>query len=67
MELVAADAGQRPCRSANLRREVREGGDIVAVERDRVGELASGDLHAVAGVSGEADNRLVDLFGLDTG
>ena len=24
-----------------------------------------GDLHAVAGVSGEADHRLIDFFGLD--
>ena len=64
VQLVAADAGQRAGRSANLRGVVRERGDVVAVKRDRIGELAAGDLHAVAGVPGEADDRLSITSGL---
>ncbi len=67
MELVAADPGERAGRGANLGGEVREGGDVVPVERDGVGELAAGDLHAVAGIPGEADHCLVYLFRLDSG
>src|SRR5206468_540575 len=42
-------------RGADFGREVREGGDVVADEGGRVGELRAGQLHAVAGVAGEAD------------
>ena len=39
-------------------------GEIVAVKRDGVGELAAGDLHAVAGVAAEADAGFIDYFAL---
>ncbi len=49
-------------------RESRQGNpercDIVAVESDSVCELASGDLHTVAGIACEADDRAVDGSGL---
>src|SRR5208282_3692118 len=64
MELEATDAGERACRGANFGGVVGEGGDVVAVQGYGVGELAAGDLHAVAGVSGEADDRAVDHFAL---
>ncbi len=62
MKLIAAYARQRSGRSANLRGEVRKCSDIIAIQRHRIGELAAGDLHAVAGVSGEADDGLIDLL-----
>ncbi len=62
MQLVTAHARQSAGRGANLGGEVREGRDVVAVKRDRIGELASGNLHAVAGIPGEANDRLIDLF-----
>src|ERR1700676_541327 len=58
MKLKSADAGKRAGRGANFGRIVRERGDIVAVERDGIGELAAGNLHPVAGISGEADDRV---------
>src|SRR5258708_11649635 len=64
MQLVAADAGQRARRSANFSREVRERGDVVAVEGDSIGELAAGNLHAVAGISGKTDHCAFDDFAL---
>ena len=57
LDLESADAGKRARRGANFGREIRERGQIVAVQRDGIGELAAGDLHAVAGVAAEADNR----------
>src|SRR5580765_2833444 len=59
VQLVAADAGESARRGADFGREIRESGDVVAVKGDRVGELAAGDLHAVAGVSGEANDGAV--------
>ena len=58
VHLEAADAGQRAGRGANLGGEVGQRGEIVAVEGHGVRELAAGDLHAVAGVTAEADDRL---------
>ncbi len=62
MKLVAADSGERTRRGADFGGEVGERGDIVAVESDGIGELAAGDLHTVAGISGEADHSAVDDF-----
>ena len=64
MDLESADAGQRARRGANFSREVGKRGEIVAVQRDGIGELASGDLHAVAGIAAEADDRLFHHFAL---
>jgi hypothetical protein len=64
VQLVPADAGNGAGRSANLRRIVRKRGDVVAVQRYGIRKLIPGDLHAVAGVSGKADDRLIDHFAL---
>src|SRR5207245_4243356 len=47
MELKAADPGDGAGRGADFRRIVGERSDVVAVERDGIGELAAGNLHAV--------------------
>ena len=62
VELEARDARQRARGRADLGREVRERREVVADKRGRVGELAAGDLHAVAGVAAEADDRLLQDF-----
>ena len=54
-DLEAGDAGQRAGRGADLGREVRQGGDVVAEDGSRAGELRPGHLHAVAGIAREAD------------
>ncbi len=64
MKLIAADTGKCARRGADFGREIRESGDVVAVEGDSIGELAAGDLHTVAGVSGEADHRAVNDLAL---
>src|SRR5262249_1708309 len=64
MQLVAADAGQGSGRGANFGREVWEGGDVVAIKRYSVRELAARDLHAIAGVSGKADYGAIDDLAL---
>ena len=45
-----------PLRRADLGREIGEGGEVVAGERGRQGELSAGQLHAVAAVPGEANH-----------
>ena len=62
MHLESADAGQGAGRGANFGGKVGERGEIVAVKRDGIGELAAGDLHAVAGVAAKADARLYRLL-----
>jgi len=43
--------GKRAGRGANLSGEIGKGGEIVAVQSHGIGELASGDLHAVPGIA----------------
>ena len=62
MHLESADARKRAGRGANFGREVGKRGEIVAVQRDGIRELAAGDLHAVAGIAAEPDDGLVKLF-----
>ena len=64
VELEARDAGQRAGRRADLGREVRQRRDVVADERRLAREAAAGQLHAVAGVAGEADGHLLELLDL---
>jgi hypothetical protein len=61
VQLEGADAGQRARWGADLGREVRQRRQVVAEGRRLVGEPVSGQLHAVAGVSGEPDDDLVEL------
>src|ERR1700751_1412897 len=60
MQLVAADAGKGAGGSANFGGEIGGGSDVIAVESDGIGELTAGDLHAVAGVSSEANHCAVN-------
>src|SRR5229473_4979217 len=62
MKLIAAHPRQSAGWGANFSREVRKRSDIITIQRHGVGELATGDLHPVAGISGEADYCLLDLF-----
>ena len=64
IDLEGGDSEGRALRRADLGREIGEGGEIVAGERGREGELAAGQLHAVAAVAGEADD---DGFGRHVG
>ena len=52
---------QRAGRRADLGREIRQGADFVADEGGGAGELVSGELHAVAGVTGETDDDVIQL------
>ena len=60
VDLEPAHPGQGARGSADLGREVGEGGEVVAEQGGRVGELAARDLHAVAGVAAEPDDGLLD-------
>src|SRR5271163_505106 len=66
MDLEAADTRQSAGGGADFGGVVREGGEVVAVQGDGVSELAAGDLHAVTGVTAEADDRLVYRFSFAT-
>jgi hypothetical protein len=64
IDLEGGDSEGRPLRGADLGREIGEGGEVVAGERRRQGELAAGQLHSVAAVAGEAhDDRLRGRLG----
>ncbi len=56
VQLERRHTRQRPGGRADLRREVREGGQVVAERRGLRGEPVAGQLHAVAGVTGEPDD-----------
>ena len=61
-DLEAADARQRAGRGADLGGEVGQRADVVAEDGRRAGELRAGELHAVAGVAGEADGHPLELL-----
>jgi len=56
VNLERRDAGEGPRRRANLRREVGQRDEVVADQRRRGGEAATGELDAVTGVAGETDD-----------
>ncbi len=64
-DLEARDAREGPGGSPDLRRVVRQRADVVPERGRALGELAPGDLHAVAGVAGEAHGDAVQLLDLD--
>ena len=66
-DLEARHARQRAGRGADLGREVGQGADVVAEDRGRPGELGPGQLHAVAGVAGEADRDPLELLDRELG
>ena len=57
IDLEGGDAEGRALRRADLGREIREGGEIVAGQRGGQGELPAGQLHAVAAIAGEPDDH----------
>ncbi len=61
-DLEGADAGQRALGRADLGWNVRDRADVVAEDSGRLGELRARELHAVAGVTGEADGYAVDIL-----
>ncbi len=61
-DLEARHARQRAGRGANLRGEVGQRADVVAVDRRRSRELGAGQLHPVAGIAGEADRDPFELL-----
>ena len=56
IDLEGGDAEGRALRRADFGREIGEGGEVVAGQRGRQGELPAGQLHAVAAVAGKADD-----------
>src|SRR5437879_9806217 len=62
MQLKTADTGNRSRRRANFRRIIRKRGNVIAIECGGIGELVAGNLHAVARVAREANDRLVEHF-----
>ena len=54
MELEAAYSRKRARRGANFSGIIWKGGDVITVKGYGIRKLASGDLHAVARVAGEA-------------
>ena len=62
LELKARHSEQGARRGANLGGEVRERGDVVSRPGRLRGELLARELHAVAGVAGEADHRAIQFL-----
>ena len=62
VDLEAGHAGQRPCGGANLGREVRERGEIVAEQSGLAREAVTGELHTVTRVTREADDHSIDVL-----
>ena len=60
IDLERRDAEQRALRRADFGGKIGERGEIVAGQRGRQRELPAGQLHAVAGIAGKADD---DRFG----
>ena len=60
VDLERRHPGDRAGRRPDLGRVVRHRGQVVAEDRAHVGEAVAGELHAVAGVAGEADDDLVE-------
>jgi len=62
MHLEAADATDAALRGADLGREVGQSDDVVALAGGFGSESATGELHAVAGISGEPHDYPADLL-----
>ena len=62
VDLEPGDAGERPGRRADLRREVRERREVVAERRRLAREAVAGELHPVARVARKADDHSLELL-----
>jgi hypothetical protein len=56
IDLKGGDTESGPHGSTDFRRKIRESGKIMAGQRRRQRELATGQLHSIAGIAGEANN-----------
>ncbi len=63
VDLEGRDAGDGARRCADLRRVLGQGHQVVAEHGAGAGEPITGELHPVAGVTGEADDDPVEVFG----
>ena len=61
LDLVARHAGGRAGRRPDLRRIIREGGQIVAVEGGFAGEFRPRELHAIARIACEPHDGILDV------
>ena len=66
VHLEGRHPGEGAGRSADLGREVRQRGEVVPEQRAGAGEAVAGELHAVAGVAGEADDDPVEALGCES-
>ena len=64
VDLEARDARERAGRRTNLGREVGEGREVVPEHRGLAREPVAGELHAVTGVTREADDHGVEVLDL---
>src|SRR5262249_29726087 len=62
MDLKAGDAGQGAGRGANFGRKVGQGADVVAQDGGGVGELGTGQLHAVTRVAAKPNRHRFKLL-----
>src|SRR5581483_3711845 len=62
VDLECGNACERAGRSADLGREVRQRREVVPHHRRRVGEPRTGELHAIAGVTGEPHDDLLTFL-----
>jgi hypothetical protein len=65
VHLEAGHAGEGALRCSDLGGEVGEGGEVIPEEGRGVRELAPRDLHAISGVSAEADDRVLEPLAFD--
>ena len=65
VDLERRDPSDGPGWRPDLGREVRHGREVVAEEGAHIGEPVPGELHAVAGVAGEADHDAVEHLRLE--
>jgi hypothetical protein len=62
VDLEGRDAVRRARGGPNLGGEIRQRGEVVAHDRRRVREPATGELHPIARVAGEADDHAIELL-----
>ena len=62
VDLEGGHAVRGAGRRADLGREVGQRGQVVADHGGRVGEAAAGELHAITGVAGKADDYAILLL-----
>ena len=62
LDLERADPVEGPGRGPDLRREVRQRGQVVAEDSGGAGEPVAGELHPIARITGEPDDDVLLLL-----